>query len=254
MFTPFAFVKSVAAVAPSIPTAGLVMWYTPATLVTSSGRITDWTDASGTSNNASQGNNTLRPYYSASALNGYPAATFRGNSELNYLTYTNAIWDAGSGTNATTCFAVVRPTSAEAFNYGAIVSQGDGGKTSVAVCPQAYPDATIKWATNNYAAGGRKINGTSATGSFYYVTWQWSDWQVRNTTSIRVNGVLEASADWDAAPNAVDTNNLNIGNFRDNSAQSTLAADVCEILVYRTVLSAGDVSTVESYLASKYAL
>ena len=241
-------------VATSIPTANLTVWYKPENFVTSSGRITDWTDDSGLSNNATQGNNTLRPYYSSSALNGYPAATFKGNSETNYLTYGTDIWDAGTGSNATTCFAVVRPKTATGGNYGSVISQGGGGSTSVSVCPQAFPDSEVKWATNNYAAGGRKLDGNSATGSFYYVTWQWSDWTTRSTTSIRVNGVTQASSYWGGAPNAVATGSRQIGNFLDQNANSTLDGDICEIIVYRASLSAGDRNSVETYLSTKYGL
>jgi hypothetical protein len=237
-----------------IPTANLTVWYKPENFVTSSGRITDWSDDSGLSNDAFQANASLRPYLSGSALNGYDAAHFKGNTETNFLEYTNPIWDAGTGSNATTCFAVVRPTTATANNYGSIISQGGAASTSVSVCPQAFPDDEIKWATNNYAAGGRKLVGNSATGSFYYVTWQWSDWTTRSTTSIRVNGVAQSSADWGNAPSAVATGSLQIGNFKDQNPGSTIDADVCEIIVYRASLSTGDRDQVESYLSTKYGL
>jgi len=243
-------------VSSALPTNGLELWLKPDTgqVVTSSGRVSTWYDASGNANDATQTDASARPYYTASALNGYDIMEFKGNDEINFLNYGADIWDTGSVANATTIFAVFNPDTATGNNYGAIIAQGGASRTSVAVCPQAFPDSDVKWATNNYASGGRKITGSSAVDNWYYVTWTWSDWQDRDTTTIRVNGSVAASANWDSAPDATATGNRYIGRFIDAAAGACIDGWLAELIVYRRVLSAGEITTVEAYLADKYAL
>lgn len=235
-------------------TTDLKLWLKPENITFSSGRVTGWTDASPSPITLTAPGGSNNPYESSQHLNGYTGSRFDGNSSLTYLSYGTDIWDTGTGTNASTVIALFYPETATGGNYGAIIAQGSSGRTSVACCPQAYPDSSIKWATNNYAAGGRKIDGTSTVANWYKVTWTWSDWQTRNTTKIYLANVEQASSDWDNAPLSVATGNRYIGRFLDAGADATADGTLMELLVYRRVLDSGELSDIESYFNTKYAL
>jgi hypothetical protein len=224
----------------------------PENITFTSGKVTGWTDASPSPITITAP--TENPFESTQYLNNYTGARFDGNTSLTYLNYGTDIWDTGSGANASTVIALFYPETATGGNYGAIIAQGGGSKSSVACCPQAYPDASVKWATNNYAAGGRKIDGTSTVGNWYKVTWTWSDWQTRSTTKIYLANVEQASSDWDNAPNAVATGNRTIGRLLDFGSDATIDGTLMELFVYRRVLDSGELSTIDNYLNNKYGL
>jgi len=241
--------------ATTLPTnIGMKLWLKPENLTFSGGYVSGWSDASPISQTISVpgGNEPLQG--TGYTLNGYTGCRFNGNSTVTYLTYGGDIWATGTGTNESTVIAVYYPISATGGNYGAIISQGGGSRSSVACCPQAYPDASIKWATNNYAAGGRKTTGTSSVGSWYKVGWTWTDWQSRATTSIYLNNSVQSSADWDSAPNAVASGNRNIGNFNDSNSSSVPDGVLMELIVYRRVLTSGELTSVNTYLTNKYGI
>lgn len=234
-------------------TTDLKLWLKPENLTFSAGRVSGWTDASPNSVTITvPGGN--EPYQSTTYLNGYTGSRFDGNSSLTYLNYSVDLWDTGSGTNASTVIAVWYPETSTALNYGSIISQGGGGRTSVAVCPQAYPDNTVRWATDNYAAGGKKTDGNSAINNWYAVTWTWSDYQTPSTTNIYLSNTIQASSVWGAAPNPIASGNRYIGNFKDSSADACPDGTLVELLVYRRVLTSGELSTIQSYFNTKYGI
>lgn len=237
-----------------IPTTDLKLWLKPENITFTSGRVTGWTDASPSPLTITAPGGANNPYESATTLNNYTGARFDGNVSSTYLQYSANIWDTGSTANATTVIALFYPETATGGNYGAIIAQGGSNKSSIACCPQAYPDASVKWATNNYAAGGRKTNGTSNVANWYKVGWTWTDWMDRSTTKIYLSNQEQTSSNWDNAPNAVGTGNNFIGRFLDAGADAVIDGTLMELLVYRRVLDASELLQVNNYLNTKYNL
>jgi len=237
-----------------IPTTDLKLWLKPENITFSSGRVTGWTDASPSPLTITAPGGANNPYESVQHLNNYTGARFDGNVSSTYLQYSADIWDTGSVANATTVIALFYPETATGGNYGAIIAQGGGSKSSIACCPQAYPDASIKWATNNYAAGGRKTDGTSNVANWYKVGWTWSDWMDRSTTKIYLSNQEQTSSNWDNAPNATAGGNNFIGRFLDSGADAAIDGTLMELFVYRRVLDASELLQINNYLNTKYNL
>jgi hypothetical protein len=237
----------------TIPTSSLELWLRPENISASAGLVNGYTDASpaGRSITAASG---YVPAVSTVYLNGYSGSYFPGSVAIKWFDYTTDIWDIGSGLNASTVTAVFYPDLAQGGNYGSFVSQGGGGKTSVLCCPQSYPNASIQWATDNYANGGRRTVGTSALNQWYKVTWTWSDWQTRSTTKIYLSNVEQSSQDWNGAPNPVAGGNRYIGRALDFGVDAITSGTLMELLVWRRVLSSNELADVNNVLNTKYGL
>ena len=266
MFTPFAFVKETVTAISFSPTdiAGLQCWWDAQTGLTLSGAdVVEWADQSGNGFYATQSVSGDRPSISSSiaAINNLNAVNFTNTSEeFMDIVGSNSVakpWSAADINNSFTMFVVTNQKTQNTANYGVYITQGGGGRTSVGWGPQTYPDAFISFGTDNYAAGGAKVSGSTVNDPFTVGTWytsvvEWNDWNDRSSTSFRVNGTAYSTTVWGNTPNTPTTANPRLGRFIDAGADAHLNAFIAELIVYIGSLSTPEIEQVEDYLQTKY--
>lgn len=271
MFTPTAIFAKQAGEAPFTPASisGLVAWWDASQNITATGTdIEVWEDLSGNGYyaNADTGR---EPHLSQSiaAINGYDAVSFfrTGTGTNNpYLQIqdaagfgvgSNKAWVPADINNTRTIFIVGRTTTITAGTWGAWLTQGVGGRQSVSVNFQQFPDGYINFATDCYANGGFKDTSQAySNNTFYTACWGWSDWETRSTGSyLRVNGVDKSISDWGSAPLTPTTSNPRMSLFIDSTTDSAyIAGDMAELIIYDSKLSTSDCELLEDYLKTKY--
>ena len=266
MYTPFAFYSAEAGAPPFSPTdiTGLQCWWDAQTGITLSGTdVVEWADQSGNNFYATQSVSGDRPSISSSiaAINSNDAVFF-DNSNTEFMQIvdansTNKPWSAADINNSFTMFVVTQQRSQTSGHYGVYITQGGNNRTSIGWGPQTFPDAYISFGTDNYAAGGAKVSGSTVNDPFTVGTWytavvSWADWNDRSSTSFRVNGTAYSTTVWGNTPNTPTTANPRLGRLIDAGADAHLNALVAELIVYTGDLSTPDIEQVENYLQTKY--
>ena len=215
--------------------AGCKLWLRGDLGITqAAGLVSAWADQSGNANDAAQGTGAKQPVFSASSINGQPGLTFSGAKFLD-----------GAGDP-------VGPDAAR--TYFIVASLSDGGDLYV-----SRPNGTALYqdVPQSSSLGNRWIcdgasNTTIATAPalspcIYESTYAGALGAVTCTidgVSYAVSGSLLAG------------DSLGSGyrvNTRDGSVFS-VAGDVCEIIIYDSVLASGDATTVRNYLGARYGI
>lgn len=232
--------------------AGLQLWLDASQIVglNDGDAVATWSDLSGTSNDATQGTAAARPIYKTAQLNGRPCVRFDGVNDL--LNYPNSIF---TYTGAGTVFALVRVNATVAAGYGAVLSAWSAVDTSLNLAVQRFPDNAVEFCTDVYAPGGMRYNATSSTGTWYLVTWTWSDWQTHKTngnTAIRVDGVAGTLAAYGSNPSGLTTTIRAIGAVPDGGGNGYMNGDIAALLAYDVQLTAGQITQVEAYLNAEF--
>ena len=212
--------------------------------------VATWSDLSGTSNDATQGTAAFRPIYKTSQLNGRPCVRFDGVND--WLTYANTIF---TFTGAGTVFALVRVNGTVASGYGAVLAAHGGVDASLGLTVQHFPDNAVEFCTDVYEPGGMRYNTTQSTGTWYLVTWTWSNWSTHKTngnTKIRVDGVDGSIAAYGGTPASLTTTVRAIGAAGDGGGNSFMNGDLGALLAYDVQLTAGQISQVEDYINAEF--
>jgi hypothetical protein len=238
--------------------AGLKAWYDAsdtATISLSGSAVTQWNDKSGNSFNLTQGTALRRPQSGVNTLNSLNVITFDGNDLLQAATASDwtFLHNSTGGTiffaayfNTVSIEGVLVTTAFSSSQSGIYVARngadllltevyrGTGGTFVSSLTSGTLTDNTAKYASmvldnSNATAANRliyKINaGSNLTGNTY-------------------TGTPSASA-----PN----NGLYVGAY-DTAGSNGLQGRIAEIIIYTGVLSGTDISNVNSYLASKWAI
>lgn len=222
------------------PTAGLLLWLKADAGVTtnSSGQVSTWADQSGNGNNAAPPDPSVAPLLRVDAQTGKPALEFNGTT--NYLDVANpnltlpaqvSSFFAGRVADFSTPRAVwgktlngrPRPWDfyiAPGGTMNVLRGNTDGADGVASASPLP---------ANQFSFGGFTVQGSQAT--LYF------DGQVVGTGSFGY-GALDSGTP------------LRIGSRDDLATQ--FAGSLGELLIYGQGLSAGDLQTVNTYLAGRY--
>ncbi len=241
--------------------SGLVLWLDANTGVTTSGSsITKWADQSGQANDAigDSDGGTPTPTLVASSINSLPAAHFVATSaqHLSIADATSLQWGTGDyfiavvskfdndptgglSTGIGSFYAKLGTGSgalffANDYNYAAAL---DGGTAFAAgLCSLEDPNTEVQYAASYNDGTARLYAVQRASGSEY----------------LRVNGTQVASG-----TSTVDVTEsgsvVNIGIISSGNA-AALDGDIAEMIAVKGTLSSSDLSNIEAYLKSKYAL
>lgn len=207
-----------------------------------SGNVASWPGSYGTTPTATQSTGSLQPLRVASALNGHAVVRFDGTDD----------WlDLGN-------LSATFPTAATLFVVGTI----SGGDTSYCFYESNYNPAPGL----GVADGWWRFSGT---GNAYLRPFRHNRienapaappttgthiWSIRSSSALympRLDRAVWSTADYGAHTFEPGLQHA-IG--RGAAGDQYLNGDIAEVLVYNSVLSAGDVARVEDYLASKYAI
>ena len=180
--------------------------------------VAQWDDTSGNGNHATQGTEANRPTYKTNRLNGRPAV---------YFPSAKSMVTSYSLSNPYTLFLVY-------------VRRAEGNRVI---------QGALNWLIGPYSGTHAFYNGgwvgsgvAVAVDQAVYTTVTSSS----GASAMRQNGVAKGSAGSDGLPST-----LYIG-YGGAYASEQAIADTLELLVYNSVLSAGNIALVEAYLAAKY--
>jgi hypothetical protein len=248
-------------VAPFTPSsiAGLKAWYDAsdtATISVSGTAVTQWNDKSANGYNVTQGTSARRPISGVSTRNSLNVIDFDGNDMLTAATASNwtfmhdstnctVFWAISFGASAAVDNTIVctASTTGQAGIYisknpsdllYAEVYRGVGGTLVSALASGSVPDSSAKYAS-------MLLDNTNATAS--------------NRLRYKINGGsdLTGNTQTGVISTAAPQNPLYIGAY-DTAGAGGLIGSVCEIVIYSGLLSGTDITSVNSYLASKWAI
>lgn len=216
----------------SIP--GLKLWLDASQIVglNDGDAVSTWSDASGNGFDATQSVGVVKPVYKTGIRNGKPVVRFDGVDDY--------LLNASFAVNQPSTWFVVVTTTGGSPSFRFIVDAHDPGTAREALI---YTVATTKWST--YANVFLDESGTTA-GS----TWK-SVQAVFNgaSSSIVVGGTTTAGN-----PGSSNlSGGYNIGTIAGTPAYF-FGGDIAEMGCYDSVLSAGNLAALQTYLNAKYAL
>ena len=250
------------AAAPFTPAsiANLKAWYDAsdtATITASGSAVTQWNDKSGNAYNVTQGTAGQRPVTGTRTQNGLNMIDFQSNDVL--LAATAANWTfMNNATGATVFVAAFYDTD----NIERWIYSTSGG-TTANVGGSAYV------AANDNLAGDitRGVGGTAAastnsmgvltdnTAKYFSLKVDGANATAANRLLARINGGAEAGGN--VQTSAISTSDpfqpLYIGAY-DTAGSNGFNGGICEIIIYSGILSSGDITLVNSYLATKWAI
>ena len=238
---------------PFVPSqiGGLTIWLKADAGITKDGsdRVSNWNDQSGNNNHFTQATGTAKPLYTASAKNGLPAIVFDGTSD--YMA--SAAFTLG----AFSLFSVVSrkwqtATYAGLFRHNLTATTGQGFFTTSSV--------VYGWNSAEFVVSGNGFQDTqspraigpygSLTNDTYHLI---STGCGASNTFLRLNKTSVARTTTNASITAVSATAA-IGTDAALLNADWWDGGIAELLIYNSVLSAGDIAKVETYLSSKWAI
>ena len=238
--------QGVSAAAPAfVPTdiSGLALWldasdettlFTDAgtTAVTADGdAVYQWNDKSGNARHVSQTTAGNRPLYKTGVLNSKSVLRFDGtNDKLSVASYdSGASWTRFVVVNGTTGYGYQLATPIESYIY----VPGGAHFSATGVSGESQFDVTVSL-TGAWKILSHRCDGTHAG----HIS--------RNNGTDLTRGTVYASSN----PGNPASATLNIG----GGGFAPLAGDIAEVIFYDSVLSEANITSVESYLASKWGI
>ncbi len=225
-----------------VPRSGLQLWLQgDLGPIVSGTNVTQWSDLSGATNNATQGTMANQPTLLTNALHGSSAVNFNGTS--SYLTLTSGLNDLSAGTSLYAVISPNTPTGAKT-----LYTSGAAGVTDMV---SVQTNGTT--ATANFNNGATASNIASAAAALATLKYQ--------ELGVVHNGAASATMDVNAAPvktgavQNLNTVSRTVNRIGTSSALSGYwGGKLAELLVYSRALSASEHANVTAYLASKYQL
>lgn len=218
--------------------SGCILWLdaSDATKVVSSGgKVSQWTDKSTSANHAVQGTDSIRPLTGVNTKNGLNVIT--SDDATKYFTLTSGITNT-TGTPRT-YFIVVR--KAAVTNNSVIMGTVNVG-TFIGMALSSSSGAPY----SRFGAGGDATAGNSLATATYGIVTVTYDRAVDYTT--RLNAGTSGSASSVAGGHDFDRI------FRYSSAGYHLQGDIGEIVAYNTVLTGTNLTDVRGYLGTKWGI
>lgn len=231
--------------------SGLTVWLKADTGITKDGSnlVSAWNDQSGNNNHFAQATGANQPLYTASAQNGLPSIVFDGTND--YLT-TSTTPTLGEYTafivGSRTVWANLTNAGAWGHNFAAAGTSG----RAVGVVGAAFNF----WQNNEFFSCGNGYNGTpyavGPLGTLGNNTYQLlSAGNGAANSFVRLNRTSVVRAVTNAAVTSSATA-MSVGTWYLAGSSDFWNGGIAEILVYNSVLSAGNITNVENYLRSKW--
>jgi len=234
-----------------IPTANLWLWLKPESITGTNGAaLANWPDSSGNGHYGTRLNGvTDLPLVTNDCVAGFSAAMFTSSTDGLALTNTKAFTRNQTGN---TLFVYMRFGT-----LGDVIldnQQGAGGPSRLKFSHFSLSTGAVR--------GCRVDGGAFANSDPFTMTTGWVLYTVRVTWSsatamVRTNGVLalldETFSTAGATSDTDQTTESSLGcdYYGNNSIRNS---EIAEVIYYRGALSDSDVTTIESYFSTKYAL
>lgn len=238
-------------IAPDAPTI-LQIWYDASvnTYMQPTGRtngqtITQWNDRSAYAHNLNPdgGSLSLRPTYVTNQQNGLSALSFDGGDRLTANPFTGTV----DNLTGMTMFVVAKY---DATTTQRMIETNATGDSELGF--GVSTDTTQKF--SYYIANGY-VTGNTADTSWHYHTIVFDGTQsIGNRLSVEVDGVASTLNEITSVGNISlnSSTSLFVGSRPDTTLP--FAGDIGELIMYSRTLTAGEIATVETYLADKWDL
>lgn len=214
--------------------AGCKLWLDSSDLTTitkdGGNLVSQWNDKSGEGNHVTQATGTNQPLWVDAVRNGKAIIRFDGVD--NYMQKTTF---AGGSLQPKTIF-IVTTTPADS-GIARYLFDGGGAATRTAI----YSDDTNMNMSTDFASTLSYAKPVDGTWKYWTGKYNGASSDFRENATSKATGATGATA-MDGITLAT----------RYNFTTSFANIDIAEILIYDTSLSAGDITSIESYLASKW--
>lgn len=216
--------------------AGLALWLDASDLSTithSGGAVSQWDDKSGNARHVTQGTASAQPTTGAATQNGKNVLSFDGNDTLSRTGMSVAL------SNTYTKILVASPSSGTDDYLWQLAESTATNQDSFIT---KYASKAYEQYVNGISTVRYTVGAPGSTGANLVLT-------VRNGSafSSRFNGAASGSQTGSAT--VLNWASTYIGG---SNAGNTMTGTFSEVLLYARVLSADEIASVESYLASKW--
>ena len=228
--------------------SNLLLWLRSDLGVTSTaGAVSQWSDQSGNSNNATQSTGTLQPSLVTGAINNgvVPTISFNGTSQYLSLPSGFANFTAGAS-----IFTVIKPSSSTAT--GDQCSLGNAANSDAVFCQQVGTQASFSAYNGSTSSSVTTTTNPLTTSSYQLLETTLLPGATSGTATgtIFVNGTQKVqSTTMQNLTNTTRSSNfiaagVGPGNY--------FGGGIAEVLIFNTILSASQRTAVESYILSKF--
>jgi hypothetical protein len=219
----------------AVPRTGLTLWLRADNSITYNGsnQVSQWTDVSGSQNNATQSVTANEPIFTANAINSLPAVTFNGSSA--YLQLNQLLTDFSPGASV---LAVIKPTAVSANATILDLENCASPGTNLSLKEPSTNAAALNIFNSNWNS---TVNSTNAVvvGSFQILEGIFPPPTAANYTNTIPN-----------SNTALAAGNNYIG--RATAGSNYFNGLLAELYVYNAPLSSANRTALEGYLSTKY--
>ena len=212
------------------------------TITESGGAVSEWRDKSGQGNDASQGNNTLRPIFNKTVMNGLATVDFTSDTYNLLSIPDDPLLDLQMGS----FFAITRFNNIPTNTKSILLDKGDAYRFGAGDVDNDQLSVRYRTDTTSWALGKTSGNTvlSSATPYITGATYNTTQWQI----------FLDGKTD-QTTPQTGNINNTgNLLRISYPDANFNFDGEVSEILIFNTALSDPYRQTIERYLSNKYGI
>lgn len=255
-------VASSKAKAPTTPVAGYTLWLDAtdaATITSSGGDVSQWSDKSGNARNFTQSSATAKPKTGTRTLNGKNLIDFDGTNDFLSCPSSTTLFNyLHNSTGATLFFVGIVDDTANVKDY----LNNDAGSSNntgvrIRITATEKDAVTVTKGVNGVLVINNTDQVTYTAGSGFYTTIKLDNGNgtAANRYKISLNGAAEVGTNAQTATPSTGnaTNDLHLGIISDGVSLPYDGA-FGEILFYSGILSAANIAANQSYLKNKWGL
>lgn len=222
-------------------TDGLNLWLDAEKItgLSAGAQVSQWDDASGNNNHATQGTSSARPTYQTNVLNGKPVVRFDGSND-------NVSIASGVFNGMSTQVSIFIVASSSASKLTSIFVALTDQIANRFCCHLPWSNGTLYWDFGDIANNGRVDNAWGGSVNTHYL---WS-LLAGSGMAIRRNSTQLASTA-NSSTFTPGTKTLRLG-YYDGSVY--WGGDIAEMIIYNRRLTPTEITQVETYLKNKYNL
>jgi hypothetical protein len=242
------------------PVSGYSLWLDASdtsTITSSSGAVSNWLDKSTNAYNFAQSTSTYKPTTGTRTINSKNVIDFDGTNDFLESTAASSVWKYLHNT-ATTWFVV-----GILDNSSANVWFGDQAGSTSRIGVYAYNTGTTFLAACDRGVSASGVYSGATTDTYstspVYVTYKSDPTNATAANRIKIAknaGSFQGSNTATAAASSSDPENtMFLGTLYDTGTYGPFLNGVIgEIIFYPSLLSAGDITSVQGYLAAKWGI
>jgi hypothetical protein len=229
------------------------------TITSSGGDVSQWSDKSVNGRNFTQSSATAKPKTGTRTLNGKNVIDFDGSNDFLSCPSSTALFNYFHNSTGATLFIVGivddTATLKMILNNEGGTSANNGFRIRISATEQ--DNIIIRRGVSGTSNAAILDNITLTGGSGFYLTNKFDagNATAANRLKISLNGgaFLGSNVDTGSASASNATYNLHLG-IEANSLTSPWNGAFGEIIMYSGILSAGDITATQSYLATKWGI